>query len=201
MNEVNDLKDVLDRIEGKLIAASKIYSAMNFAVWGAVMLLYYVLGAFVGFGTVFTIIYWSAGAAVAFWSTSYVWSRMKALWTKDGSENGCGRSMGVLIFLSWIAGSAIGWWLIPSMVPLNCATEIGLLSFIAISVFGMWLVMELYGAKEREMLPAFLVPIAGIFSIALVQEKTMLIAGVIIALGFLLTIILYLYSAFRAIER
>ena len=43
VEEVRDLKDVLERVEGKLIAAGKMYGAMNFGAWLSVMLFYYVI--------------------------------------------------------------------------------------------------------------------------------------------------------------
>ncbi len=199
MEDVAELRTVLDRVAGRLFAASKMYGALNFAVWGAIMLLYYILGVFAGFGALFSVIYWAAAAAVAIMMTSMIWSRINRMGV-DESHKADGRMMGFLIFSAWILGAVVGWWLIPATLASGPVMAVGFLSFIAISVCGMWLVMELHGAREKEMIPAFLVPVLGIGGVVYAPENAMLTAAMFVALGFMVTIIFYLFSAFRAIE-
>lgn len=73
----------------------------------------------------------------------------------------------------------------------------GFLSFIAFSVFAMWLVFAKYGGIEREIIPAFLMPAIGIPITRDLETGAMAWAGFIVSLGFSLTVVAYIYSAFR----
>ncbi|WP_232054721.1 hypothetical protein [Thermococcus sp. 2319x1] len=67
MEDVKELKSVLERVEGKLIAAQYMYGAMWFIAFLAVMALYYVLGAIVGFSSIFSAIYWIGAFVFVGW--------------------------------------------------------------------------------------------------------------------------------------
>lgn len=62
MEEVKELKEVLERVDGKLITAGKMYGAMNYAVWLVVMVGYYILAEAVRYEPVKSALYWALGA-------------------------------------------------------------------------------------------------------------------------------------------
>ena len=204
MEEVKELKDVLERVEGKLIAAGKMYGAMNFGVWLSVMLLYYVIMGIFNFPWRFSLVYWPVAFVVAMTFTGRVWQRLKRLGRVTGREAELSASGGILIALSWVTGMVVGWLIVPRMnlgVNVDANIAMGFLSFIALSVFAMWLVFAKYGEIEREIVPAFLLPALGIPIAGRMEAGAMLWAGILVGLGFSLTVLLYIYSAFRAIER
>ncbi|ASJ06237.1 hypothetical protein A3L08_02275 [Thermococcus pacificus] len=203
MEDVKELKDVLERIEGKLIAAGKMYGAMNFGAWLSVMLFYYVMLGLFEVNWRFNLIYWPVAFAVAMTFTGRVWKRFKRLGRVTG-EVEASRTGAILVALSWTAGIVLGWVIVPRInlgVTSDASLAVGFLTFIALSIFGMWLVFARYGEAEREIVPAFLLPALGIPLARGMESGAMVWAGFLVALGFSVTILWYLYSAFRAIER
>ena len=204
MEEVGELKSVLERVEGRLIAAGKMYGAMNFAVWLAIMLLYYVMLGIFDIPWQFNLIYWPLGFAVAMVFTGRIWKRLKRLGRVTGREIEGSKTSGILVMASWITGIILGWGIIPRMgvgVSGGAALAVGFLSFITLSIFGMWLVFARYSGVEREIIPSFLIPAMGIPIVWNMETGAMVWAGFTVALSFALTILWYLYSAFKAIER
>ncbi|WP_297551963.1 hypothetical protein [Thermococcus sp.] len=204
MEEVTELRNVLERVEGKLIAAGKIYGAMNFGVWSSIMLLYYVMLGIFDISWQFNLIYWPLGFAVAMVFTGRIWKKLKRLRRVTGREIEGSKTSGILVMVSWITGIILGWGIIPRMgvgVSEGAALAVGFLSFITLSIFGMWLVFARYSGVEREIIPSFLIPAMGIPIVWNMETGAMVWAGFTVALSFALTILWYLYSAFKAIER
>ncbi|NJE27114.1 hypothetical protein E3E22_10935, partial [Thermococcus sp. MV5] len=79
MEEVKELKEVLERVEGKLIAAGKMYGAMNFGIWLSVMLFYYAIIGVVDLPWQFNLVYWPVAFIVAMGFTGRIWKRLQKL--------------------------------------------------------------------------------------------------------------------------
>ncbi|NJE02061.1 hypothetical protein [Thermococcus sp. JdF3] len=204
MEDVRELKTILERVEGKLIAAGKMYGAMNFGAWLSVMLLYYVIIGVFDLPWQFNIVYWPVAFMLAMGFTGRVWKRLQRLGMVTGNEVESSTTGGILIAFSWITGIILGWGLVPRMnlgVNPDSSLAVGFLSFIAFSVFGMWLIFAKYSGVEWEIIPSFLIPALGIAFAAKMESGAMVWAGFLVALGFSLSVMLYIYSAFRAIER
>jgi len=204
MEEVRELREVLERVEGKLIAAGKMYGAMNFGVWLVIMLLYYVILGVFDFPWQFNLLYWPLAFIVATSFTGKAWERFKRLGKATGREIKASKTGRILVMAPWAIGIIIGWGIIPRMgvgVSEGAALAVGFLSFIALAVFGMWLVFSRYGGAEREIIPSFLIPAMGIPVAWNMEAGAMVWAGFNVSLGFALTILWYLHSAFKAIER
>ncbi|NJE05546.1 hypothetical protein E3E36_05190 [Thermococcus sp. M36] len=204
MEEVKELKEVLERVEGKLIAAGKMYGAMNFGIWLSVMLFYYAIIGVVDLPWQFNLVYWPVAFIVAMGFTGRIWKRLQKLGRVTGREAEISTTGGILIALSWITGIVLGWGIIPGMhlgVNAEASMAVGFLSFISFSVFAMWLVFARYGGIEREIIPAFLVPAMGVPFARGMGSGAMAWAGFLVGLGFSLAVLAYIYSAFRAIER
>ncbi|ASJ15220.1 hypothetical protein [Thermococcus radiotolerans] len=194
MEEVKELREVLERVEGKLIAAGKMYGAMNFGVWLAIMSLYYVMMGVLNLPWQFNLIYWPVAFIVAMKFTGNVWKRYVRLAGISGSS----WKEGAVIMGIWITGVLLGWIVVPLALNKPVDTEIGvaLLTFISFSVGGMFAL-----TREREMIPAFGIPALLIpLAYSTVSNATVL-AAFGISLGFSLTTLWYLHSAFMAIER
>ncbi len=205
MEDVKELKDVLERVEGKLIAAEKMYSAMNFALWLSVMAFYYLLNGLVTLRGPVSLGYWMVAIVLAVPLTIKIWNRLKGLYsTFYPNSRRNGRKIAVLVTLPWVVGSAVGWWLIPSITSIGVSADarlgVGFLSFIGISLLGQWLVMT-QGRCEFEMMPSFILPLLAIPIAWNMNSGTITWVSFVVATGFSLTILWYLYSAFRAIER
>jgi len=195
MEEVKELKSVLERVEGKLVVAEKAYAALNFAVWLTIMAGYYIVTAFTGSGMAVSIAYWLIGAGIGIYFTGKIWEMYLKLTARDRRG---GRKAGVGIALSWLVGSLSGWVVVPAVVHTTGDTLIGLslLTFISISLLGQTLVV-----RDWESIPSFLLPAIAVPFLFSIHEGAAIWAGFVIAAGFGLTIVLYLYSAFKAIER
>lgn len=203
MDEVSDLKNVLEKIEGKLIAARKMYVAMTFAFWLIIMLLYYVIFPYVKVSPLFTAIYWIVAIGIYFWISSIILKNYARL--NNSSNHLSKKHTGMFIAISWIVGSFIGWFLIPNLkVDVNSLSLLasGFLSFISISMFGEWLWFQYCYRRWNniEMIPAFVIPAAGIPFALNMGNDSMVWAGFIVALAFSITIFWYLYSAFKSIR-
>ena len=195
MEEVKALRETLERVEGKLIAAGKMYGAMSFAVWLVILMLYYVILALVKPSWQFNVLYWPIAFALAMKFSGDIWKRFTRL---AGIEES--RKEGIKIALVWLLGFILGWVVLPPMLNRPIDTEIGLalLTFISFSVGGMFLVAM---RSEREMIPAFAVPALLIPVTYNMEAGASLMAGFGVGLGYSITVLLYLYSAFKAIER
>jgi len=195
MNDMKDLKDVLEKVEKKIMAAGKIYGAMNFAFWLIAMLGYYVLAPITSYSIYFTIIYWPIAFATGIFFIIKI-TRMIAKVERNGSSRGFGAMIGI----SWGIGAALGWFLIPSLnlgVNTESSMAIGFLSFMSISIFGMWLSFIKYKIGAEEMIPAFSIPAIGIPMAMTIKIDAMAWSGFVVAISFSITILWYLYSAFK----
>ncbi len=200
MEDVVELKEALKKVEGKLIAAANVYGAMNFAFWLVAMSLFFVL---LGMGISAPIVstaYWGTAIVIGIYVSVELWKRIERL-----GGTGEGTIFGALgIGLCWATGAILGWWIIPSMTNIgvngDARLAVGFLTFIGLSLLGQWLVMG--GEKwHREMIPSFLFPLLAIPLAINMEKGAMVWAGFVVTSGFALTILLYLYSAFKAIER
>jgi len=206
MEEVRELKSVLEKVEGKLIAAGKIYGAMNFALWLSVMTVYYVLNGLGKLTGLASPLYWGIAVLVAIPVTLKIWNRLKGLYLTfyQDVDEGESKKLAVLIGLAWVAGSILGWVAIPSIpwVGVNAGARLGVgfLSFIGVSLLGQWLALT-GGRGEYEIVPSFTLPLLAIPVAWRMESGAIVWAGFVVAAGFSLTILWYLYSAFRAIER
>ncbi|WP_297065489.1 hypothetical protein [Thermococcus sp.] len=200
MEEVKELKETLERVEGKLIAAANVYGAMNFAFWLVAMSLFFVL---LGIGSVsppVSLAYWGTAIAFGIYVSIKLWERIERLAGPSG-----GSKLGALMIgLSWAVGSIIGWWIIPDMTSIGvnagARLAVGFLTFIGLSLLGQWFVMSA-GRGHYEMIPSFLLPLLAIPVAMDMENGAMLWAGFVVAFSYGLTVLLYLYSAFKAIER
>ncbi|ADT84896.1 hypothetical protein [Thermococcus barophilus] len=199
MKEIEELKNMLGKVEGKLIAAAKMYAAMNFSFWLFIMAGFYVLLELVNFKGIGLALYWMAAIVIGIPFTIKLWSRVERL--QKIQQTGKKRKIvGAMIAIPWIVGSIIGWMIIPSMqIALNAEARlaVGFLSFIGISIGGMWLVV----GREFEMVPAFLIPLCSIPVVWNMEEGAMIWAGFVVTASYSITVFWYLYSAFKAIER
>ncbi len=189
MEDVRELKSVLERIEGKLLVARKVYASMNFAIWLAVMSLYYVLMGLGLKGPVESLAYWLGSAVVVFCAMRKIFARYLTLSRR--------RSLMWRIAVAWLVGSATGWVLIPKLVsgPTSTVISLSILTFLGVSLLGQWAVL-----RENEIVPSFFLPLLGA-PLALEMNLSPEWAGFVLTLGFALTVLLYLHSAFKAMER
>ncbi len=205
MEDVRELKEVLERVEGKIVAAGKVYSAMNFAFWLTVMAVYYVLEGIVNMRGGASAVYWGGAILIGIPLTVRIWKRFERLCVAfhPGAKR-AGRRKFILITIAWVLGSAIGFFIIPSMSSVGVSPDArfatGLLTFISIAIFSQWL-FTTAGREEFEMTPAFTFPALAIPVVWNMKAGAILWAGFVIVTGFSISILWYLYSAFRAIER
>jgi len=203
--DVKELKSILERVEGKLIAAGKIYGAMNFALWLAVMAVFYTVDGIFRMCGWTSLLYWVAAILIAIPLTVRIWNRLKRLCSPFYPDiEREGRKAAFLMGLAWAAGSILGWVIVPSITWIGVSTGarlgVGFLSFIGVSLLGQWLVMT-RGRGEHEMVPSFVLPLLAIPVAWHMKTGAVIWAGFVVAAGFSLTVLWYLYSAFRAIER
>ncbi|AIU69341.1 hypothetical protein TEU_02715 [Thermococcus eurythermalis] len=206
MEEIDELKNVLERVEGKLIAAGKMYGAMNFGIWLAAMAVFYTLYGVFDMSGWASALYWAGAIMVVVPLTARIWRRLEGLYSAvypDAKERG-DKKAAFLIGLPWAIGSIVGWGLIPSLEWVGVSTDarlgVGFLSFIAISIFGMWLLMT-RGRGEREMMPSFVLPLLAIPVVWRMETGAVVWAGFVVTAGYSFTVLWYLHSAFKAIER
>ncbi|WP_456422261.1 hypothetical protein [Thermococcus sp.] len=195
MQEVRELKNVLERVEGKLVVAEKAYAALNFAVWLTIMAGYYIMLPFTGSGRAVSMAYWLTGGSIGVYFTGRVWKRYLNLTARNRRG---GKRKGARIALSWLIGSVTGWIVVPAVAKVGGDTLIGLslLTFISVSLFGQTLTIG-----DRESIPSFLIPAIAVPFLFGLHSGASTWAGFVIATGFGMTIVLYLHSAFKVIER
>lgn len=199
MSDVNELKKVLSDLEKKLISVEKIFAAFPFALWMAIMLFYSNVAGVLQVPWEFNMVYWAAAVIIAVFFMTKCWEKVAQL-SRVMNKNVVLSKTKVLMLtgLPWIIGAIIGWGFIP-MIHLSANPEVnialGLISFIVISVFGMFLALAKY-TVQKEMIPAFIIPPISI-PLVLGATNAMEVACSSIALGYTLTILWYLYSAFK----
>jgi len=203
----SELKEAIERIEEKLMSASKIYSAIQFQVWLTLMILYYIIiGLLKTVPWQLTAIYWISALTVFGYVSMKILERLKKLLKSYGKGANDSRYFGITMALSWITGAIIGWSIVPSALinaglDVSMAVAIGFLSFISISVFGIFLTFLYFANRfEKEMIPAFLIPSLSIMLMGRVTMESMVYAGFSIGLGYSLTVLSYLYTTFKALR-
>ncbi len=206
-HNISELKEAIERIEEKLMSASKIYSAIQFQVWLILMMLYYIIiGLLKAVPWQLTAVYWISAITIFGYASMKILERLKKLLKSYGKSVNDSRYFGIAMVLSWIMGAIIGWSIVPSAllnagVDVNMAVAIGFLSFISISVFGMFLTFLYFADSfEKEMIPAFVIPSLSIMLMGRVTIESMVYAGFSIGLGYSLTVLAYLYTTFKALR-
>ncbi len=202
-----ELKEAIERIEDKLISAEKIYTAIQFQVWMVVMIVYYII--ITPLSTIpwqLTAIYWISALLVVAYISSKILKRMRNLFKSYGSKTRSSARFGLGIVLSWVTGSITGWMIIPSFLLQNGVEEmsaiaIGFLSFISLSIFGMFLTFKRSTQRsELEMVPAFAIPALAVLVVPQIQTAQMAYAGFCVASAFGITVLAYMYTAFRVLR-
>ncbi len=192
---MEELKDVLKRVSGKILAVEKICIAMNFQIWTVIMAGYYVLIAPLDRVPLWlTIAYWSFGAVVFAYASKSLWRKVSMLISEGGSGK-----VNFGIFLSWVIAALFGWFFVPSMIGgyFLQRLAVGLLSFISTAVIGMIATIYFWAKKlEVEMVPAFLIPALAI-PLVYLSKNPMDFAGMTIVLGYGTIVILYTIRAFK----
>ncbi len=197
-SDLNEFKDVIEKVENKLIVAKKIYAASIFTLWLLAMSLCYVIFSFNFHTATFFLFggYWITICVVVFYLSTLLYKRYFAI------ERNCERAKGdkYKILFSWIFGSIVGFLIIPhllnNVLPNTLIFSISLLSTIAVSLFGEFLVL-----KDFEIIPSILFTFFGTLILTFFHTHLTIApiawTGYIIALGYLSTIILYLASVFK----
>lgn len=200
---MEELKEVLERVEGKLIAAEKIYLALQFQVWVVIMTFYYlIIGPLKTVPWQLAAVYWTLALVVFAYFTGLVWKKLSMLYLASNKTLKTSRAFGASMALSWVVGAIVGGILIPKYTPFDTSPQsklaVGYLTFIGLAVFGMFITFMHFAKKvEKEMIPAFLVPGLAIPIIPKIAEGAMAYAGFAVALGFTLTVFAYIYNAFK----
>jgi len=194
--DIAELKEVLRRVVGKILATEKICFALNFQIWIVIMAGYYLTIAPLETIPVWlTLCYWIAGAIVSLYISRSIWRRASLL-----ISEGRNRRINVGILLSWIVATVLGWFVIPSMLEAQLLQRlaVGLLSFLSLAVSGMIVTIYL-GTKKIavEMIPAAVIPVLLIPAVFFVKGNPMDFAGMGVVFSYGTTVILYIYRAFR----
>ncbi|MBE8539654.1 hypothetical protein [Geoglobus acetivorans] len=196
MEDTEELRKILEKVERKIVAVGKIYSAINFAYWLMVMSVFYVVLALFSPSSIISAVYWIAAMIAGVAVSGILFRRIMHI-AKMSGEKRESKTMAALIFLSWVAGAIIGFIVLPA--TLSAGFGAALLSFLSISLFGMWAVLSHLEGSELEMVPSFLITAIGAVVAFTSAENLSVWAGFVIAAAFSITILLYLYSAFRII--
>ena len=200
MEDMEELRNILEKVERKIIAAGKIYSAMNFTYWLAVMCFFYTIIAFFSPNAILSTVYWitalALGAVVSVFVLKKLMNLVRFQELQEGQKE-WKASVSIFLAVSWVAGAIVGFMLIPALP--GGGFDVGLLSFISISIFGMWLTFAVYIKRDNEMVPSFFIPAVGALIAYFANEDMTVWAGFVIAFSFSLTIFLYLYNAFKAV--
>ncbi|WP_456369406.1 hypothetical protein [Geoglobus sp.] len=196
MEDAEELRKILEKIERKIVAVGKIYSAINFAYWLMVMSVFYVILAFFRPSGTISAVYWVVAMIAGVAVSGILFRRIMRIAKRSGEKRGS-RTVAAFIFLSWVAGAILGFLVLPA--TLSAGFGAALLSFLSISLFGMWAVLSYSGGLELEMVPSFLITAIGAVVAFTSAEDLSVWAGFVIVTAFSVTMLLYLYSAFRII--
>ena len=170
---------------------------MNFTYWLAVMCLFYIIIAFFSPSAILSTVYWMTALALGAVVSVFVLRKLIYLVRLQEEQKEWRASVSIFLAVSWIAGAITGFILIPSLP--GGGFDIGLLSFISISIFGMWLTFAVCIKRDNEMIPSFSLPAIGALITYFAGGEMTVWAGFLIAFSFSITIFLYLYNAFKAV--
>lgn len=175
---------------------------MNFAVWLAIILPYYDTLALLDIPWQFNLVYWPIAFIVAITFAGRVGKRFVEIAKATGRKVESSKREGMLIALSWILRIVIGGVILQTSIAVNAEAKlaVGSLSFITLSILGMFLVIAKFSGTGKEIIPAFLIPGIHIPVVWNMENGAMILAGFVVALGFAVTILLYIHNAFKAIE-
>jgi len=191
------MKDILERVEKKMIMGGKIYSAMSFQFWVVVLAGYYVISYAIKDYGITTMVYWTSAGIFFIYLMRKIWKKIVQLYEAKRSYRG-------IEVVTWLIAAFVGWFLIPwilqTKIGFLVSLAIGLLSFIFLGIIGMLLTYHLITKRwEKELLPGAFIPLILMPLLFFISIDLMYYAGMIVVLAYGITVFLYLYDAFKYI--
>ncbi len=184
------MKDVLERVERKLIIMGDVYGAINYLGWtivlGVYMLLYVLIYAYeikVNYGIIMGI-FWSLGMAFIIYLNAVVWKKIKQLRLESARIK-------VREFWGWVVGLVL-WFLIPMVIHEDWSLALGFLLFIIGGNLGLALSFKDYRSTPPVITSLLAIPLVTGVSFDFTWAIAVLFANV----GYAISAMLYLLSSF-----
>ena len=197
MEELKDLKDVLERVEGKLLVVKYVHVALAFVYWSTVLAVFYLI---------LDIVRRIPGEyAMAFWIFAIIlyypiWRITKKIWSKP--KDFSLRSFALKMFIPLIVILILNFYVVGVMATLispDRAIAIGLLCSISAYLLIIALIVR---AKEgrfpKEMLPAILT--FAFSPLVLIVDDPLIFIGYVIMATYGVTALIFLIKAVGVVE-
>ena len=193
VNRIDDMENVLKRIEKKIISSENIYGAMNYAVWTIILsaylitesILYMYVKSSVG-GWIYGV-FWGMAFAIVIYINAILWKKSKQLGIVSKNEN----HAHIIMFLGWLVGGVL-WSLISFITSDPWVYVAGFLIFISCGNAGIAFSIRDY----RASMPI----ITSLISIPLLPRSAGYIAWTMavefVLIGYAISALLYMWAAF-----
>ncbi len=190
---MEELRDVLERVEGKLVVVRYVHAAIAFVYWVTVLAIFYTVVGVVGRVEYRT--------ALAFWLISIlfyypIWNRSKRLlglnFRKFALKVGIPLAL-ILILSPWITSFLMGFTSPDRAIGIGILCSIsGYLLIVAVVVKLRW------GRFPKEMIPAILT--FAFSPLVLIVENPLMFIGYAIMTTYCITALIYLIKAIGVVE-
>ncbi len=196
------MKEVIEKIEKKLIASSKIYAAMNYGIWAVILIIYEVIyvpliiykpteawfTAHPPYAGVIIGVFWTVAVIFLVYVNVIAWKKIKQLKVEMVSK-----SRRHSIIVGWVVGAAFFW--LPMLIHASWASSLGFLLFIISGNIGIYLCCRNY--ESFATIFSAIIAIPFIFFASL--DMAWFLAVGFVAGGYAISTMLYLWSTFKLV--
>ncbi len=206
MIEMDEMKDVIEKVEKKLIASSQVYAGMNYIAWTVVLAVYQLilLGVYFNKGAyewlwthtiyagIFMGLFWGISALFIAYINVTLWKKTKHLMQRN-KKNGKGAE--ITMIAGWvIAGILFG--VLPMMIYEPWSAAFSFLLFIISGNSGIAIGFRDYKATMPVITSLIAIPFIIVESI----DASWFIAIQFVTVGYALSTILYLWNTFTLVN-
>ena len=202
---MDEMKDVIEKVERKLMASSNVYAGMNYIAWTGVLSAYqlillsvYFTGAYEWFwahtiyASIFMGLFWGISALFIAYVNATLWKKTKHLMRRN-KKNGKGAE--ITMIAGWIiAGILFG--ILPVMIHEPWSAAFSFLLFIISGNSGIAMGFRDYRATMPVITSLIAIPFILIDSV----NASWLIAIQFVTVGYALSTILYLWNTFTLVN-
>ena len=201
--QMEGMKEVIEKIEKKLIASSKIYAAMNYGIWAAILIIYEIMfvplfiykPTEVWFSThppyagIMVGVFWTIAIGFLVYVNKIAWKKMKQLNVEKSSKYNSHP-----MIIGWVIAAVF--FVLPSLlIHASWAYSLGFLLFIITGNIGIYICCRNY--ESFASIASAIIAIPFIFFVSL--DMAWFLAIGFVAGGYAISTMLYLWSTFRLV--
>jgi len=193
---MENMENVLEKIERKIISSGNVYGAMNYSVWTIILAAYLIVNTALYLYSKDTVggwiygVFWGIAFAIVIYINAIVWKKAEHL-RMSGKSGGYGH---IAMFVGWIVGGIL-WFTLPLIINDPWIYVVGFLIFISCGNAGIAVGVRDYRPSMPIITSLISIPLlprgAGYFAWSMAVE--------FVLIGYVISALLYMWGAFTLV--